>query len=80
MSKKVSVYDVPQKADRLSVLSDIRNKVPVYIIEPFHAFHHKKGILFFPPSLPGYIRQLVLNGQIDMLSAKKLKSTDIYML
>jgi polysaccharide biosynthesis PFTS motif protein len=52
----------------------------VWIVEPFHAYHHEeKGrARFYPRSLPDYIQQLLNAKKVSLLEAVRLNPKDIY--
>ncbi len=72
------VYEAPTKWDSTFIKKFLKKKVPVWVIEPFHAYHHKKGIRFFPPHLPPYVENLIINGKISVLKAKDINAEKIY--
>ena len=74
------VYESPTKWDYIFIKKHLKKKTPVWIIEPFHAYHHKKGLKFFPLHLPSYMEELVFNGEISVLTAKNIHAEEIYLL
>ena len=74
------VYESPTKWDYIFIKKHLRRRTPVWIIEPFHAYHHKKGIRFFPPPLPAFIRELIQDGKISVLKANEINAMEIYPL
>lgn len=74
------VYECPDKRDAVSLFTNVLGKKPVYVVEPFHTYHHKKGIRFFPPPLPFWVEGLVADGQVRMIKAEDLKAQEIYPL
>ena len=72
------VYEAPTKWDSTFIKKFLKKKVPVWVIEPFHAYHHNKGIRFFPPHLPPYVENLIVNGKISVLKAKDINAEKIY--
>ncbi|MFB3883659.1 MAG: polysaccharide biosynthesis PFTS motif protein [Thermodesulfobacteriota bacterium] len=49
-------------------------------MEPFHTYHHKKGIRFFPPHLPPYVEELIKNRKISVLNSEEINAKEIYLL
>ena len=74
------VYESPNKWDHLFIKKYLKEKVPVCVIEPFHAYHHKKGIRFFPPHLPAFIQELIRTGKVSVLKADGINAKEIYPL
>jgi polysaccharide biosynthesis PFTS motif protein len=58
----------------------LKRDVPVWIVEPFHSYHHKKGIRFFPPHLPSYVEELIKSGRVRVLKADEINAKEIYLL
>ncbi|PIQ85210.1 MAG: hypothetical protein COV74_09635 [Candidatus Omnitrophica bacterium CG11_big_fil_rev_8_21_14_0_20_45_26] len=52
----------------------------VWIVEPFHAFHHASGIRFYPQPISPAIRDLIDNRHIQVLTAKQLDPRQIYAI
>lgn len=72
------IYEYIDRWNELTIFKNIILKRPVFIIEPFHAYHHKKNIRFFPTPLPSRIEKLLSAGKIDLIRAKDLNSHNIY--
>jgi hypothetical protein len=53
-------------------------KRPVFIVEPFHAYHQKKSVRFFPPPLSGTAKRLIGEGRAKMIRAADLDAHNIY--
>jgi polysaccharide biosynthesis PFTS motif protein len=64
--------------DYLTIAYHLFLRHKVWIIEPFHAYHHEKGIRFYPKQWPKYIKNLVSKGKILVLPADRLNPKDIY--
>lgn len=42
--------------------------IPVWVVEPFHAYHHSKTkVLWFPDFLPEYVEKLINEGRISVI-------------
>ena len=80
MNKYQVVFESPQKRDYVSLKNYVRKNIPVWIIEPFHAYHHKKGIRFFPSHLSPYILELLSAGKIKLIKHEELNAKEIYFL
>ena len=80
MNKLRVVFDSPRKFDYLIIRKYIKREIPVSIVEPFHAYHHKKGIRFFPPHLPLCLENFISKGEISILKAKDIQAEEIYLL
>lgn len=74
------VLEAPVEKDRRYVFDQIRRGVSIYVIEPFHAYHHQGELMFFPPPLPPFIEDLLKVGDAHLISAKSIGSKDIYFL
>lgn len=74
------VYESFSFLDKFIINQYINKGIPVWIIEPFHAYHHKKKIRFFPSPLPSYIKELLRKGKVFLLKASDLGAKDIYSL
>ena len=80
MSNLKIVFDYPAKRDYIFLRRYIKKKIPVWIIEPFHAYHHKKGIQFFPQPLPEFVDKLAENKKVNVLTAELLNAKEIYQI
>jgi len=78
--KTLFLYESPTKWDSLFIRKYLKRNVPVWVIEPFHSYHHKKGIRFFPPHLPSYVEELIKSGRILVLRADEINAKEIYLL
>ena len=74
------VYDSPNKCDYLFIKKYLKGGKSVSIIEPFHAYHHKKGLRFFPPHLPAFAQELIQDGKVSVLKADEINAKEIYPL
>lgn len=74
------VYDYLTKWDSIFIKKSLKKRVPVWVIEPFPAFHHKKGIRFFPPHLPIFVKNLINIGKISVLKVADINAKEIYPL
>lgn len=74
------IYESPSKLDAFFIYWYLKRKIPVWIIEPFHAYHHKKGIRFFPPHLPDYVSELIHQEKLLVIKAEEIDSREIYAL
>ena len=77
--KTLFLYESPTKWDSLFIRKYLKRKVPVWVIEPFHSYHHKKGIRFFPPHIPAYIEDLINHGKISDIRANDIQARSIYI-
>src|SRR4030042_919453 len=73
------LYESPTKWDYIFIKNYLKRNIPVWVIEPFHAYHHKKGIRFFPPHIPAYIKNLFDYGKISLIKAKDIDARSINM-
>lgn len=74
------VYESPTQWDSIFIKKYLKKNVTVWVIEPFHSYHHKKGIRFFPPHLPSYVEELIKDGKVLVLKADEINSKEIYLL
>jgi hypothetical protein len=78
--KKINVvFEAPSKWDAFLIKRYVNRNIPVWVVEPFHAFHHKKGILFFPPHLPVGLKKLIHQGKLSILAADEINAREIYL-
>jgi polysaccharide biosynthesis PFTS motif protein len=80
MSQFTIVYESSTKWDSIFIRKYLKRKVPVWVIEPFHSYHHKKGIRFFPPHLPSYVEELIKSRKVSVLRAEEINAKEIYLL
>jgi polysaccharide biosynthesis PFTS motif protein len=80
MKESHVIFEAPTLADRRKVADYIRLGHSVYIIEPFWAYHHRGTIPFFPPPLPGYIEEILEQGNASLISAEQLGARDITLI
>jgi hypothetical protein len=73
------VYESVTKWDFLFIKNCLKRNIPVWVIEPFHSYHHKKGIRFFPPHLPSYMVELIKSGRVLVLRADEINAREIYL-
>jgi len=74
------ILESPDNRDKRFVFKQVNRGVPVYVIEPFHAYHHQGDFMFFPPPLPPFIKSLLENGLIQLITANSIHSREIYFL
>jgi polysaccharide biosynthesis PFTS motif protein len=74
------VFETIKKSHRRIIYRYLKKGIPVWIIEPFYANHHKKGTRFFPPPLPEFINDLIKKGEIKLLKAQQLNASEIFFL
>jgi glycosyltransferase involved in cell wall biosynthesis len=80
MNNTSKVYEVISKWDVHFIRRHLGRGFPVWVIEPFPAYHHKKGIRFFPPHLPPYVEETIKSGKILVLKAEEINAKEIYSL
>jgi polysaccharide biosynthesis PFTS motif protein len=73
------IFESPEIWHRPLVIFYMFLEYKIWVIEPFHAYHHEKGIRFYPKQWPKYIKKLVSNGKVLVLPADKLNPKDIYL-
>ncbi len=74
------VYESPNKWDCLFIKKYLKGKVQVWVMEPFHAYHHKEGLRFFPPHLPAFVQELIHDDEVSVLKADEINAKEIYPL
>lgn len=80
MRKTAIVYEIPTNQDYVFLKRYVRKNIPVWIIEPFYAYHHKKGRGLFPTDLPSFVKKLISEGKISVLKAEDIGAKEIYFL
>lgn len=73
------VYESTTRWDSISIKKHLTKKYPVWVIEPFHAYHHTK-VRFFPPHLPAFVQELIKAGKVSVLRADEINAKNIYPL
>jgi len=79
MKQFAVVFESPTIWDSTFIKIYLKKGIPVWIVEPFHAYHHKR-IRFFPPHLPAFVQELINTGKISVLKADELNAREIYLL
>ena len=74
------VFEEIKDRHKYSINKYLKRGNAVYIIEPFHAYHHRKGLRFFPPPLPDFVENLIKERKINLLRVSQLNAKDIYHL
>lgn len=54
--------------------------IEVAVLEPFHAYHHRQGIRFFPPQLSPEVKGLIGEGKVRLITVRELNAAEIYLL
>jgi hypothetical protein len=80
MKKLSVVYEAPTRLDAFLIKRYLDNNISVHIIEPFYAYHHKKGVGLFPADLPPFVKKLISEGKVSMLKAEDIGAKEIYFL
>ena len=73
------VYESPTKWDSILIKKHLK-KYPIWVIEPFYAYHYNKEIRFFPPHLPAFAQELIRAGKVSVLKADEINAKEIYPL
>ena len=75
------VFEIVKEGHRFLINRYLKEGYSIYLLEPFHAYHHRKGIRFFPPpSTPSFVGDLIHNGKISVLRADEINGKEIYSL
>jgi len=74
------VFESPKEWHKWFIEYYLNRGFKIWVIEPFHAYHHEKGIRFFPKNLPKYIYELIENKKIKLLKARDLHAKEIYLI
>lgn len=79
MTKVNIVFEVPTNRDVFFIKKYLKRNIPVWIVEPFYAYHHKKRGTGFSPSayLPSGIEDLIQRAKINILTVDELKADEI---
>lgn len=81
MKSKITsiVYEAPTIWDRFFIHKCIKQNIPVWLIEPFHAYHHNnKSLKFYPPAMSSFAEDLIKRGRISVIRADDIEAKDIY--
>ncbi len=79
--KKIVIFESPKVFDQLLISWYCFWGIPVWVVEPFHAYHHSRGgIWFYPSALPAYIYKWEKKGKIHFIKAQQFNAEDIYCL
>lgn len=73
------VYESPASSDRYRIFRQIRRGDTVYVLEPFHACHHRGSARFFPPPFPSFVKRLVSNGSVRLITAKEIGAREFFL-
>ncbi len=74
------VFELVNNKHKRIINKYIKNGADVCVIEPFHAFHHRKGMRFFPFPLPDFVKSLIKKEEINLLRVSELNTKEIYQL
>ncbi len=74
------VYEKVSLFDCLTIIYHLIRRDQVYVLEPFHAYHHQGKIRFYPKPLSRHVKGLIRRGKISMLSADQLNPRRIYFV
>ncbi len=77
---KAIVFESPRTWHKWLIGIYLGRSDTVWVIEPFHAYHHNNGIRFYPNHLPRYIKDLIDKGKISLITAQELGSREIYRI
>lgn len=80
MKNPTVIYESPTKWDFLSIEKYLKQGVPIWVTEPFHAYHYRKGIRFFAPQIPDFVNNLIKKGKVNLLKVSQFNAKDIYRL
>ncbi len=78
MQELIAVFEILKKWEYFLIKKKLRKGLIVWIIEPFYAFHHKRGMHLFPHSLPEFVDRLINEKRIDIINASQLNTKDIF--
>ncbi len=78
--KKINIiFESPKNWHKWLMKKHIGQGLKVFVIEPFHAYHHEEKIRFYPRELPGYVYDFVKSGQVTLLKAEDFDAKGIYL-
>lgn len=80
MSDLKVIYEFITNLDYIFIKKYLKERVPVFVVEPFHAYHDNEEIRFFRPHLPGFIQESIRDGKVLVLKADQLNAKEIYSL
>ncbi len=80
MKPTISVYESPTYWDIPFIMLELMQGIPVGIVEPFHAYHHERGIRFYPSSCPRLIENLLRNGRLFLIKASDLDARNFIFI
>ncbi len=72
------IYECTDAWDEFFLRKNALLKRPVFVIEPFHAYHQKKSVRFFPPPLSATAKRLMDEGRAKVIRAADLNAHNIY--
>lgn len=74
------IIESPKEWHKLLIELYLMRGFTVWVIEPFHAYHHQGISHFYPNPLPRYIHKMLKSGKINMLTADSLGSRQLSCL
>ncbi len=78
MKQKIVIYESPQNLDRLRISLDLWRGRKIYVVEPVFAFHYRSRSHFYPRHLPAFVKDLIAQRKIELLTCEQLKSKEIF--
>ena len=76
----IIVFEKVDKREKRLIEKYLRSGYFIYIIEPFHNYHHNTKYRFFPPHLPVFVQELIQDGEVSVLKTDEINAKEIYPL
>ena len=71
------VFESPKKWHKWLIKIYLMCGCKVWVVEPFHAYHHNSGVTFYPSELSPNILHMISKGMIKLISAEDLNVRNI---
>jgi len=76
---KLLIIETPKNYYKIIIYIYLLFRYKIYIIEPFHAYHHiDVDIRFYPNPLPDYIKKWIIKDKVSLIKADQLNAREIY--
>ena len=80
VSSPVIVFESPDPKQTRILRQALAAGAAVAVVEPFHAYHHNRGIRFFPQPLSPEVNDLISEGKVRLITVRELSGAEIYLI
>jgi len=76
---KLLIIETPKQYHKIIIYIYLLLGYKIYIIEPFHTYHHiNVDVRFYPKHLPSYIKRWIIERKVSLIKADQLNAREIY--